>query len=180
MKRLIWVLAGVSLFLVPLSVGAHQAAVPFLMLQAEQAPAEQPPVSVPAPPAGAAEKKPDQPESYDINYAYDPGGRRDPFVSLLTGIKNAKAGIPKGALTVEDSKVVGITRNKSGFVAILVGADNKARFMKVGDKLYDGEILNIEADRVTFRQDLKEDNPAAPGLRSKEVVKRLYPVQEGT
>lgn len=180
MKQIIWVLAGLSLFLVPLSVVAHQTAVPYLVLQTENAPAEQAPATTPLPPSGAAEKKPDQPESYDINYAYDPGGRRDPFVSLLTGINVGKEKGPKGALLVEDAKVVGITRNKSGFVAILVGADNKARFMKVGDKLYDGEILNIESDRVTFRQDLKEDNPAAPGLRSKEVVKRLYPVQEGT
>lgn len=179
MKRLIWALAGVSIFLLPLFASAHQSAVPYLVLQAEQAPAGEAPATIPAPAVGS-EKKPDMPEAYDINYAYDPGGRRDPFVSLLSGIKNTGANVPKGALTVEDSKVVGITRNKSGFVAILVGADNKARFMKVGDKLYDGEILSIESDRVTFRQDLKEDNPAAPGLRSKEVVKRLYPVQEGT
>jgi hypothetical protein len=52
--------------------------------------------------------------------------------------------------------------------------------MKAGDKLYDGAIISIEKDRVVFRQDFTEDNPAAPGLRSKEVVKRLNPVQEGT
>jgi len=126
------------------------------------------------------EKKPDQPESYDINYTYDPGGRRDPFVDLLKGIKVKGANIPRGALTVGDAKVVGITRSKEGFVAVIVGADNKARFMKVGDKLYDGEIIGIEADQVRFRQDFTDDNPAAPGLKSKEVVKRLNPVQEGT
>ncbi len=126
------------------------------------------------------EKKPDQPESYDINYTYDPGGRRDPFVDLLKGIKVRGANIPKGALTVGDAKVVGITRSKEGFVAVVVGADNKARFMKVGDKLYDGEIIGIEADQVRFRQDFTDDNPAAPGLKSREVVKRLNPVQEGT
>lgn len=125
-------------------------------------------------------KKADQPESYDINYVYDPGGRRDPFVNLLTGIKAKTPNLPKGALTVADAKVVGITRNKDGFVAIIVGTDNKARFMKVGDKLYDGEIIGIETDQVRFRQDFTEDNPAAPGLKSKEVVKRLNPVQEGT
>jgi|SRR3990172_5909776 len=126
------------------------------------------------------EKKPDQPESYDINYLYDPGGRRDPFVNLLIGIKVKQPNVPKGALTVTDAKVVGITENKGGFTAIVVGADNKARFMKAGDKLYDGQIIAIEKDRVIFRQDFTEDNPAAPGLRSKEVVKRLNPVQEGT
>ncbi len=125
-------------------------------------------------------KKPDQPESYDINYSYDPGGRRDPFLNLLGGTTQKKDQIPKGACAVNDVKVVGITRNKEGYVAIIQCADKKARFMKVGQKLYDGEILAIEADKVTFRQDLTEETPTAPGLRSKEVVKRLHPVQEGT
>ena len=143
-----------------------ERAAPFLLLQAT---------------GNITEKKPDQPESYDINYVYDPGGRRDPFINLLTGIKQKELNLPKGALTVADAKVVGITRNtKDGFVAIITGTDGKARFMKVGDKLYDGEIIGIDADQVRFRQDLTEDNAAAPGLKSKEVVKRLNPVQEGT
>jgi hypothetical protein len=142
-----------------------ERAAPFMLLQAT---------------GNTTEKKPDQPESYDINYVYDPGGRRDPFINLLTGIKQKELNLPKGALTVTDAKVVGITRNKDGFVAIITGTDGKARFMKVGDKLYDGEIIGIDADQVRFRQDLTEDNAAAPGLKSKEVVKRLNPVQEGT
>ena len=125
-------------------------------------------------------EKADQPESYDINYVYDSAGRRDPFINLLTGVRVKGPNVPKGALTVTDAKVVGITQGKTGYVAIIVGADNKARFMKVGDKLYDGAIIAIEADKVIFRQDFTEDNPAAPGLRSKEVEKRLNPVQEGT
>jgi hypothetical protein len=124
-------------------------------------------------------KKPDSPETYDINYLYDPGNRRDPFISLLTGIKKT-SNVPSGQLTVADAKVVGITRNKEGYVAIIMGSDKKARFAKPGFKLYDGEVIAIEADRVIFRQDLTEDTLAAPGLKSKEVVKRLHPVQEGT
>jgi hypothetical protein len=129
---------------------------------------------------GVDQKKPDQPETYDINYSYDPGGRRDPFISLLGGVKVKLPATPKGALTVTDAQVVGITRGKEGYVAIIMGSDKKARFMKTGDKLYDGEIISIEAEKVVFRQDLTEDNPTAPGLKSKEVTKRLHPVQEGT
>jgi hypothetical protein len=139
-----------------------------------------PDTALPIPaPAPNVEKKPDSPETYDINYLYDPGNRRDPFVSLLTGIKSNKTA-PKGQLTVADAKVVGITRNKEGYVAIIMGSDKKARFARPGFKLYDGEVIAIEADRVIFRQDLTEDTLAAPGLKSKEVVKRLHPVQEGT
>ncbi len=130
-------------------------------------------------PVSNLEKKPDSPETYDINYLYDPGNRRDPFISLLSGIKKT-SNVPSGQLTVADAKVVGITRNKEGYVAIIMGSDKKARFAKPGFKLYDGEVIAIEADRVIFRQDLTEDTLAAPGLKSKEVVKRLHPVQEGT
>jgi hypothetical protein len=145
----------------PSRADIHNQAGPFIVLQVQ-------------------EKKPDQPESYDINYTYDPAGRRDPFIDLLIGLKAKGPGAPKGALTVTDAKVVGITQGKDGYTAIIVGTDNKARFMKAGDKLYDGQIITIEKDRVIFRQDFTEENPAAPGLRSKEVEKRLNPVQEGT
>ncbi len=125
------------------------------------------------------EKKADQPETYDVNYTYNPEGRRDPFIDLAKGQK-VKTLAPKGALTVTDAKIVGITQSKDGYTAIIMGSDNKARFMKAGDKLYDGQIIAIEKERVIFRQDFTEENPAAPGLRSKEVEKRLNPVQEGT
>ena len=163
MKIKIFVVLAIALFLVNSSKGDTTTnADPFLILQVQD------------------EKKADQPESYDINYTYDPAGRRDPFIDLLIGIKAKGPTTPKGALTVGDAKVVGITQGKEGYTAIIVGADNKARFMKAGDKLYDGQIISIEKDRVLFRQDFTEENPAAPGLRSKEVEKRLNPVQEGT
>jgi hypothetical protein len=152
------------------------------LAQSQDGATEQPPeVEVPQlpEPTSNVEKKPDSPETYDINYLYDPGTRRDPFISLLTGIKKP-SNVPSGQLTVADAKVVGITRNKEGYVAIIMGSDKKARFAKPGFKLYDGEVIAIEADRVIFRQDLTEDTLAAPGLKSKEVVKRLHPVQEGT
>jgi hypothetical protein len=163
MKMKIFVVLAIAMFLVIESRGDSPKIVgSFLQLQVQ------------------TDKKGDQPESYDINYTYDPAGRRDPFVNLLIGIKAKGPAAPKGALTVGDAKVVGITQGSSGYTAIIVGADNKARFMKAGDKLFDGQIISIEKDRVLFRQDFTEENPAAPGLRSKEVEKRLNPVQEGT
>jgi hypothetical protein len=170
---------GLSLFMAFVMVGTLTVA--YAQTEEQAAPAttadQTPPPQVPSL-TSSVEKKPDSPETYDINYIYDAGNRRDPFVSLLTGIKGKKT--PQGQLTVTDAKVVGITRNRDGYVAIIMGADKKARFMKPGDKLYDGAVIAIEADRVIFRQDLTEDTLSAPGLKSKEVVKRLHPVQEGT
>lgn len=159
-----FIVLAFALFLVNTSGGDNKSSGdPFVVLQVQ-----------------TSDKKDDQPESYDINYTYDPAGRRDPFVNLAIGVKAKGPTAPKGALTVGDAKVVGITQGKEGYTAIIVGADNKARFMKAGDKLFDGQIISIEKDRVIFRQDFTEENPTAPGLRSKEVEKRLNPVQEGT
>jgi hypothetical protein len=174
MKRTIWFLMVSLLFLVGLE------AIAIAQEEQEEATPEEETTETVVLPPPPVEKKPDSPEAYDINYSYDPGGRRDPFVSLLGGTKSKTASIPKGALTVADAKVVGITRAKEGFVAIIIGSDKKARFMKEGDKLFDGQIIQIQEDRVIFRQDLTDDALAAPGLKSKEVIKRLHPVQEGT
>lgn len=165
-------LAFVVLLCSGMFVAADTATGPQVVLQADS----DAPLS-----AAALEKKPDQPESYDANYTYDSGGRRDPFSSLIGGVRGTKGStVPKGALTVTDAKVVGITQSSGGFVAIVMGSDRKARFMRVGDKLYDGEIIGIEQDKVIFRQDITEEIGMAPGLKSKEVVKRLHPVTEGT
>src|SRR5262245_6120242 len=167
---------GISFLLVFILSLFGVAAVALAQSEETSPPDEAPPLPVPN---SNVEKKPDSPETYDINYLYDPGNRRDPFISLLSGLKS-KTQAPSGQITVADAKVVGITRNKDGYVAIIMGSDKKARFAKPGFKLYDGEVIAIEADRVIFRQDLTEDTLAAPGLKSKEVVKRLHPVQEGT
>ncbi len=168
---------GLLLFLVLITLTFGTLTVAQAQTAEPVPPASEPPSQVPSL-TSSVEKKADSPETYDISYNYDPANRRDPFISLLTGIKGKKT--PQGQLTVTDAKVVGITRNRDGYVAIIMGADKKARFMKPGDKLYDGAVIAIEADRVIFRQDLTEDTLTAPGLKSKEVVKRLHPVQEGT
>jgi len=111
---------------------------------------------------------------YDINYTYDPASRRDPFINLGKGLRVSDEKLPPGAITVATANVVGITRNKDGFVAVIMGTDNKARFMKKGDALYDGAIIEIKDDEVVFRQDLKDD---PSGLKSKEVRKKLHPAK---
>ncbi|PWT92479.1 MAG: hypothetical protein C5B54_03425, partial [Acidobacteria bacterium] len=159
-------IAGVSFSADSNQSGASGQMIVLQNTETNEAPTPPPPL----PPT--LEKKPDQPESYDVNYSYDPAGRRDPFASLIGGVKGRGKTAPAGALTVTDSTVVGITKSANGFTAIIMGSDRKARFMHVGDKLYDGEIIGIEADKVVFRQDITEELPTAPGLRSKEVVKR--------
>lgn len=106
-----------------------------------------------APPSAAIE-----PQGYD----YDPRGRRDPFVSLIRRGAEAPgsapatrpAGLP-GLLTSEVS-LRGTITSRDGFVAMLQGADSKTYLARVGDRLLDGTIHEIEAGAVIIRQKVND------------------------
>ena len=113
----------------------------------------------------------DKPEAYDADYVYDPDSRPDPFVPF----KSTETGTP-GPFSIESVTLVGITRGPGGFTALLKGSDGKVRFLRQGDRLSDGQIMKIEADRVLFKQTLPPDEI----LRDKEVVKTLHPEASGS
>jgi Tfp pilus assembly protein PilP len=109
---------------------------------------------------------------------YDSGGRRDPFISLQkpvtsTGPQQRPRGV-EGFL-IQELALKGIVRTQDGFVAMLLGPDNKSYFLRVGQRLYDGAITNIDMTSVTFHQDVTD--PLAT-VRTREVKKSLYPSEE--
>jgi type IV pilus assembly protein PilP len=112
-------------------------------------------------------------------YAYNPQGRRDPFVSLLKpvsadqGARTRRPGM-EGFL-IQEVALKGIVKDKSGYVAMLLGTDGKSYFVKSGQRLFDGVITAIDAATVTFRQEITD--PLST-VRSREVKKTLYPSEE--
>jgi hypothetical protein len=63
-----------------------------------------------------------------------------------------------------------------GFIAMFLGPDNKSYFVRVGQRLFDGEVVAIDATSVTFRQEVTD--PLSP-VRTREIRKSLYPTEEG-
>jgi type IV pilus assembly protein PilP len=131
-----------------------------------------------APPAvgqGAAPQAPPPP-----TYSYDPQGRRDPFVSLLLRgndprlMANRPAGPP--GLLISEVTVKGIVRDRSGFIAMIQGADTKTYMVRVADKLMDGSVKSISADVVVFSQDV---NDPLSTIKQKEVRKSVRPLEDG-
>jgi len=121
-------------------------------------------------------------------YSYDPEGRRDPFVSLQRpvaadrGPKTRKPGM-EGFL-IQEVALKGIVRTtgggtglaqKSGFIAMFLGADGKSYFVTTGQRLYDGVITGVDATSVTFRQEVTD--PLSP-VKTREVRKSLYASEE--
>ena len=115
------------------------------------APAAPQPTQAPAPPPAGPQLEPQ-------GYAYNPEGRRDPFVSLLRrGADTQKPTLgarPQGLAGLETSEVTlkGIVTSQGGFVGIMQGADNKTYIVRAGDKLFDGEVRVITQTDMVITQ----------------------------
>ena len=114
-------------------------------------------------------------------FSYDPGGRRDPFRSLLEEAAIRKHGPrPRGVagMMVGELTLSGIVRDSSGGnIAVVTGSDGKGYFLRVGDEVYDGTVLSVDpsAGTVTFRQQVDDPRLIKP---YRDVVKRLVPEGE--
>lgn len=143
--------------------------------------ARQPPLEKPATekPQDAAADDPAPPPAQ--GYSYDPAGRRDPFVSLLRrgadprSTDTRPSGVP--GLLIGEVTVKGIVRDRSGFIAMIQGPDNKQTYIvRTGEKLMDGTVKAITADAVVFSQDV---NDPLSMVKQKEIRKTIRPADAG-
>ena len=115
-------------------------------------------------------------------YTYDPGDRRDPFLSLLRIVEAPDIlgprpdGVP--GLMIDEIEVTGVFVTPRGSVAQVQAADKLKSFLiHPGDQLYDGEVVEIRLQKnqvaeVVFKQDVRDPTAAKP---FREVVKKLNP-----
>lgn len=112
-------------------------------------------------------------------YSYDPAGRRDPFVSLLSrgsdlsGSSQRPTGL-RGLLVGEVS-LRGIVESQGVYVAILQAPDNRTYIAHPGDRLFDGSLKSISVDTVVFLQDVTDPLSL---VKQREIRKPLRAVQE--
>jgi hypothetical protein len=108
--------------------------------------------------------------------------RRDPFIDptqkVLPDTSYTEGGKPPGieGMLFTEVDFVGIYSGKDGRIAIFSGTDKVGYFLKVGDRLWDGEIIKITDNAVHFRQKLVDQYSKK---QYREVIKYLYPVEEG-
>ena len=146
-------------------------------LAAAQAPAPKKPASEPAgktapavpgpepaaatKPAGAPQPTTD-PLTEPPGFAYNPEGRRDPFVSLLRRSSTPRTGVATmrpaglGGLSVDEITLRGTLRNRETFVGIAQGADQKTYIVRAGDKLLDGTIRTISQNDMVIVQQVND------------------------
>lgn len=127
------------------------------------------PTETAAPATAAAEADPAAEASPDLesllesavdtdSYTYDPQGRRDPFRSLIGRTRVLRDGTAAGvsSFLVEEIDVQGVLRTREGYIAMITGPDNNGYSLRVGDKVFDGEVVRITPSSVVFRQETRE------------------------
>jgi Tfp pilus assembly protein PilP len=112
---------------------------------------------------------------------YQSGNRRDPFLNpLLLKQKAIKLedeeisrGLPPPGIAgtyIAQAVLQGITIRDGGKVAIIRGADSRAYFMRVGDRLFDGYVKDIQNDSITL---VRETKMKSGKTLTQDVTKRL-------
>lgn len=144
------------------------------VMPAQGAPAVQPaPASVqPAAPAAPAAPAGEP-------YTYDPLGRRDPFVSLLSrGIEPAGGKKVTGlaGLTTGEVMLRGIMQSRNSYVALISGPDGKTYSAHVNDRLLDGVIRSVTPQGIVIMQEV---NDPLSLVKQREVRKGLRTAEDG-
>lgn len=110
------------------------------------------------------------------NFSYDPAGRRDPFRSLREGFQRVAddeaeprpPGLP--GMMVDEIRLEGIIDTPNGILAFVQGRDSISYILRPGTKLYDGEVKEIQFDRVVFRKQSNDPKQLKP---YEDVVREL-------
>ena len=111
-------------------------------------------------------------------FRYQSQGRRDPFISLALGLNVLPPDErPPGlqGMLIQEVSLRGIVKTVDGYIAMIQGTDNKSYFARTGEKLYDGNIMNIDDEKVVFRQEI---NDPLRIEKFQQVAKTLHPVEE--
>ncbi len=101
-------------------------------------------------------------------FSYDPAGRRDPFRSLNAGFEQdldaesepRPPGLP--GMSVDEIRLSGIIDTPNGILAFCQGRDSISYILRPGTKLWDGEVKDIQFDRVVFRKQSNDPKQLKP------------------
>ena len=156
------------------------------MLHAQQTKASTTPAVkglAPAPPAAsdAAKTAPvtetAKAETSSDGCSYDPGGRRDPFLTLIGPSNDLKSKKGEGAsgMAVAELSVRGVLETRGRLVAMVKGPDNKTYIVHQGDRLLDGAIKSITPQGLVIEQEI---NDPLSVVKQREVRKLLRGLEE--
>jgi hypothetical protein len=80
---------------------------------------------------------------------YKSGDRRDPFRALISNEKK-EGEIVTDLLQFEDAVLTGIVWSAGDYVAMVRDKDGKSFFLREGDQIYQGRVVEVEQSKVVF------------------------------
>jgi type IV pilus assembly protein PilP len=115
------------------------------------------------------------------DFTYNPEGRRDPFVSLLTRgterrTNHGQAVEGVSGIATDEISVRGVVASPRGLVAMVQAPDGKTYLVRQNDKLLDGTVKAITPQAVVILQDV---NDPLSLVKQREVKKLLHGLEEG-
>jgi len=101
-------------------------------------------------------------------------GKRDPFLSPIAAAAlrgpAANCSTGKRCLVVDQIALKGVVQTKTGNIAMVENGAKRSYYLHENDALFDGSVVKITGDSVTFRQ---ESSDILGRPVSKEVVKKV-------
>jgi Tfp pilus assembly protein PilP len=153
----------------PATAAQTQTPAPAAQTQTQTPPAQAKPAPAPQTPQPPAE-----------TYAYQPDGRRDPFLSPFGGGGESRPTSRRGegpsGMTLAEISVRGVMQSRGTLVAMIQGPDNKTYIVHQGDKLLDGTIKSVTPQGLIV---IQEVNDPLSLVKQREVRKLLRSLEDG-
>jgi len=133
------------------------------------APASAPVASNNAPASAPSDASADDQSGPDKKW--NTAGKRDPFISPVvshaggSGCSTGKKCLEIGAINLR-----GIVHAESGFIAVVSNGLNKAYFLRENDPVFNGYVMKITGDSITFQETLQD---RLGKTFTREVVKKI-------
>lgn len=128
--------------------------------------------SAPSAPASAsADETAKNDDSSSADKKWSMTGKRDPFISpVVSHAGGSGCSTGKKCLEIGDINLRGVVHGEMGFIAVVTNNLNKAYFLRENDPVFNGYVVKITGDSVTFKE-MMQDRLGKPFTR--EVVKKL-------
>ena len=124
------------------------------------------PVVAEAPGKPEAQK---QPKPEEKKWAMN--GKRDPFFSPVVQQSGSGCSTGKKCLEIGTINLRGVVKSDTGFIAVVTNNLGKAYFLRENDPVFNGYVVKITGDSVTFQETLQDKLGKS---FTREVVKRIF------
>ncbi len=166
---------------VPVTTTSAAKPVPVVATSEPKQPAKTVVAATPAPapvtlPAAASVKladadKPKQEDKKADEKKWAMSGKRDPFFSPVVQQAGSGCSTGKKCLEIGAINLRGVIKSDTGFIAVVTNNLNKAYFLRENDPVFNGYVVKITGDSVTFQETLL-DKLGKPFTR--EIVKKIF------